>query len=32
MWYLKAYTVAFVSMLAGATVVHHFLKPDLVYT
>lgn len=30
MSYLKAYGVALLSLLAGATVVHHVYKPDLV--
>lgn len=29
MWW-KAYGVAFVSLLSGAAVVHHIMKPDLV--
>lgn len=28
-FYLKSYTIAFFSMLAGASVVHYLHKPDL---
>jgi len=30
MYYVKAYAVAVVSLLAGAAVVHNIYKPDLV--